>query len=198
MSYKEELQEEYKKWENKKIKRKHRVIQVKNYTEEQIYNQIKDITEIATKEVEEYLIEYMNREQDKSETEESEEEEIEESKKEEESKSDWSEESESVDCAGRKENEEVSENENENEEMEKDGNEESAHNESANEPTNDELDDLSNDKEISGELDGFDDVSSGADYNSEELDDIYNYLEEGESADMMVESAAETLRKLGR
>ncbi|KAI5191509.1 hypothetical protein NEMIN01_1535 [Nematocida minor] len=197
MDYKTELQNEYASWNDKKVKRKHRVIQVKNYTTEQIYHQIQSITEIATKKVEAYLVEYMNREnavsEDESISESNEEDEV--------SGQDGQEEEENQE-------EDNDESNGEDEEVSSEEDEEMS-NELANEEedcTQDEVEDenLEDEDEVSEEnleddvdVEDINDISSGAEYNSEELNDIYNYLEnDDEAAELLTETAEETLRKL--
>lgn len=187
MDYKKELQNEYSNWNNKRVKRKHRVIQVKNFTKEQIYHQIKDITEIATKEVEEYLVDYIDKENHLS----NEEEYIS---------------SESEDSASKEIENNIVEIEETpiekgvdimaSEEEYSDGSGTISITEDE-EKTSGKNSDIEEELEAEKELDEFNDASSEANYNSEELDDIYNYLEGGEeSTELLTEPAEETLRKL--
>ncbi|KAI5165308.1 hypothetical protein NEIRO03_0266 [Nematocida sp. AWRm78] len=179
MDYKKQLQTEYSEWNNKKVKKYQRAIQVKGYTEEQIYNQIENITNIAIKEVEEYLVDYMNKEplsEEESADEESSEGANEASEASEESELEHSEVEDEDALSVCSDNDEAESN-----------------------PSEDADGELSDVQSV--DLDKLDEVeSNGHDYSSGELNDIYGYLENEceESGDLLDEPALDTLRKLGK
>ncbi|KAH9386100.1 uncharacterized protein NEMAJ01_0996 [Nematocida major] len=194
MDYKAELQAEYRAWDNKKVKRQHRAIQVKEYTIEQIYHQVQNITDLAVKDVETYLMDYMNKEGELA-SEESEE--VEESEGADEPSAESSSEGSNAEAesgpafeVGSISSETAEEDSNS---RGSEGPEDAPCGELIDaliEPSEGEAD------EASGET-GCEQESSEYDYNSDELDDIYNYLEGGaDSSEMLDEPARETLRKL--
>ncbi|KAI5159511.1 hypothetical protein NEAUS03_0358 [Nematocida ausubeli] len=188
MDYKKQLQAEYNEWNDKKVKRHQRQIQVKGYTPEQIYNQIENITNIAIKDVEEYLVEYMNKDSLVSE----------------ESASEAEDEAESKEASEGTEEEDVSSASDETSESTEEEQEESGADVSCSEEEN-KLEAVDEEEELS-EVESIDPEESGEkestehSYSSGELNDIYDYLERdcNESGELMEETALETLKKLGK